>query len=188
LFFIFNEDSREALENEFEDERLHEVNELLVEGRHETIQFAGLWMVVNGEYYVSGIRVMILESTQLPTETLENDMAVVITGHTNADGFVEAESIEMLPQGTVVPVGEPVEIESEDENNNEASFEDSNENNVIEDSNDPNGENSNEYNNVDNNSGDDSGSNDGGDNGSDDHNGSDDGGDDGGGGGDGGED
>lgn len=114
LLFVFNQKSREHLEIEFENERLHEVNELLTEGRDETIQFAGIWLDVNGVYYASGIRVVVLDTTKLPQSALQNGAAVIVTGHTNAAGFVEAEEIVLLPAGTTVPEGQPVEVESED--------------------------------------------------------------------------
>ena len=40
-----------------------------------------------------------------------NGAAVAVTGHTNAQGFVDVEVIELLPAGTIVPPGEPVEAE-----------------------------------------------------------------------------
>ncbi len=98
-FLTFDEEHREALENSFENERLHEVNELLVEGRHETIRFAGVYMEVNGITYVSGIHIVVLDTSILPVQPLSNGMAVVVTGHTNAEGFVDVESIELLPPG-----------------------------------------------------------------------------------------
>lgn len=113
LFFTFDKEYRETLEHTFENERLHEINELLVEGRHETIQFAGIYMEVNGTTYVSGIHIVIMETSILPTEPLTNGAAVVVTGRTNAQGFVDAENIELLPAGTVVPEGQPVEVEAE---------------------------------------------------------------------------
>jgi uncharacterized membrane protein YgcG len=120
LFFTFNEEYRETLEHTFENERLHEVNELLVEGRHETIRFAGVYMEVNGITYVSGVHVVVLDTSMLPTTPLVNGVAVAVTGHTNADGFVDVESIELLPAGSIVPVGPPVELESNsDQNENE---------------------------------------------------------------------
>ncbi|MDO8752715.1 MAG: DUF5667 domain-containing protein, partial [Anaerolineales bacterium] len=109
LFFTFNSDRKEILESEFEGERLDEVGELLAEGRHETIQYAGIFMQVNGVTYVSGVKVLIPANLQVPA----NGAAVVITGRTNAQGFVEIESIELLPAGAIVPVGEPLEVENE---------------------------------------------------------------------------
>jgi len=115
LLLVFDHERREALEHEFENERLHEVNELLAEGRHETIQFAGVWMEVNGRFYVSGIQVVLTDATQMPDGALTNGAAVIIRGRTNADGFVEVETVELLPAGSVVPAGNPVEVETETE-------------------------------------------------------------------------
>ena len=111
LFFIFDKDARDAVQSQFETERLHEVNELLAEGRHEVIQFAGVFMQVNGTNYVSGITVVVPATLQTP----EIGTAVIVTGRTNAQGFVELESIELLPEGVFVPVGRPLEVETESE-------------------------------------------------------------------------
>jgi uncharacterized membrane protein YgcG len=117
LLFTFDEEYRETLANTFENERLQEVNELLVEGRDETIQFAGVYMEANGITYVSGIHVVVLNTSRLPTEPLLSGAAVTVTGHTNAEGFVDVESIELLPSGTVVPTGEPPENETGNDSN-----------------------------------------------------------------------
>ena len=98
LFFTFDHESRELLEDTFENERLHEINELLVEGRHETIQFTGVFTEVNGQTYVSGIRIVILDTTVLPAGTLLNGTTVIVTGRTNAEGFVDVESIQVETQ------------------------------------------------------------------------------------------
>jgi hypothetical protein len=121
LFFSFSPESHEALEHAFENERLHEVNELLVEGRHETIRFAGVYIEVSDIKYVSGIHIVILDTSIIPTEPLLNGMAVEVTGHTNAEGFVDIESITLLPAGSVVPVGPPVEIKDENNDNENSS-------------------------------------------------------------------
>lgn len=111
LLLIFDKEARELLEHQFETERLHEVNELLVEGRHETIQIAGVFMQVNGRNYISGIPVNLAAAMQAP----ENGAAVIITGQTNAQGVVELITLELLPDGSVVPVGSPIEMELESE-------------------------------------------------------------------------
>ena len=113
LFFAFNPESHEILEHTVENERLHEVNELFVKRKDETIQFAGVYTEVNGVTYVSGIQVVILNTSILPAQPLLGGMAVMVTGHTNAQGFVDIESIQILPAGSVVPTGEPVENDSE---------------------------------------------------------------------------
>jgi uncharacterized membrane protein YgcG len=114
LLFVFDEASREHLEFEFENERLHEVNELLTEGRDEMIRFAGIWLDANGVYYASGIRVVILDTTKLPQDVLQNGAAVIVSGYTNVAGYVEADTIELLPAGANVPMGQPVEVEMEE--------------------------------------------------------------------------
>jgi uncharacterized membrane protein YgcG len=114
LLFVFNTMRREALRSEYENERLDEVDDLLSEGRDESIQFAGVFMDVNGIAYISGIRVIIQNTTLLPSGGVQNGDAVIVTGRTNAQGFVEVESVETLPAGTVVPVGNPVIEETEE--------------------------------------------------------------------------
>lgn len=113
LLLIFDKQARELLANEFENERLHEVNELLAEGRHETIQVAGVFIQMNGKSYVSGLPIFLPANVSIP----ENGAAVVLTGRTNAEGVVEVATIELLPDGSVVPAGFPIEMEpqSEDE-------------------------------------------------------------------------
>lgn len=113
LFLIFDRQARELLANEFENERLHEANELLAEGRHETIQIAGVFMQVNGVSYVSGLPVILPANIAAP----ESGAAVILSGRTNAQGAIEVMTLELLPDGSVVPAGFPIkmEIESEDE-------------------------------------------------------------------------
>ena len=120
LVFAFGDQKRVFLENEFESERLEEVSELLTEGRNETIQIAGVFMEVNGVHYVSGLPILISADTRLPAETLQNGAAVLVTGHTNSNGFVEVESIVLLPDGAVVPVGNPIQVELESESESES--------------------------------------------------------------------
>ncbi len=117
LLFAFDATRREFMQSEYENERLEEVGELLTEGRHASIQIIGVFTNVNGVSYISGIPVVILNSTQLPMEGLQNGAAVILTGRTNAQGFVEADSVQVLPSGSVVPVGRPVQV-SQPENTN----------------------------------------------------------------------
>ena len=119
LMFAFSHEAQEALEHAFENERLHEVSELLTEGRHETIKFDGVYTIVNGVAYVSGIQVVFLDTSVLPTEPLTDGMAVTVTGHTNAQGFVEIESIVPLPVGTVVPTALPSQLETDSDTSDE---------------------------------------------------------------------
>ena len=116
LFFTFDSDRKVSLQSEFESERLDEVGELLAEGRHETIQFAGVFMQVNGVMYVSGVTVLLPANLQAPAD----GSVVIVSGRTNAQGFVELESIMLLPDGAIVPVGNPVEVETESDSSSEA--------------------------------------------------------------------
>lgn len=106
LFLIFDQEARELLQDEFENERLHEVNELISQGKNEQIQFAGIFMQVNGANYVSGISVILPSTIQTPV----NGAVVSVIGFTNLQGWVEVSALELLPAGTTVPLGNPVEV------------------------------------------------------------------------------
>lgn len=107
LFLIFDQEARGLLQGEFENERLHEVNELLTQGRNANIQFVGIFVQVNGMNYVSGV-VVILPANIKPPLSGE---AVIINGQTNAQGFVEVSSLEILPNEAQAPLGNPIQIE-----------------------------------------------------------------------------
>ncbi|GAB4497021.1 MAG: hypothetical protein OHK003_04180 [Anaerolineales bacterium] len=109
LFFIFDSEARALLKHEFENERLHEAKELLTEGRHEVIEFAGVFMQVKGVTYVSGLQVILPVGMPQPA----NGDPVIVQGQTNAQGFVEVIRIDLLPEGSVVPAGSPIEMEVE---------------------------------------------------------------------------
>jgi uncharacterized membrane protein YgcG len=109
LLFVFNQQLRESLKEQYEVERLDEVNELLAKGRGETIQFAGVFKIVNNKTYVSGIQVILPAAIPLPA----NGSVVMISGSTNAQGFVEIISLDLLPDGSIVPAGQPIEVETE---------------------------------------------------------------------------
>lgn len=111
LLFIFDSEARELLENEFENERLHEVNELLSQGRNAVIDFAGVFMQVNGMNYISGLQVILPTGIPVPA----NGTAVLVSGQTNAQGFIEILSLQVLPEGSAVPMGDPIAIEPETE-------------------------------------------------------------------------
>lgn len=115
LLLVFNSDSHDALKSHFESERLHEVSELLAEGRDEPIRFVGIYTLVDGTTYISGLPVTIIASTQLPVEGLESGKPVAVSGYTNTNGVVEVTAITLLPAGTYVPAGQPVEVESTDD-------------------------------------------------------------------------
>jgi uncharacterized membrane protein YgcG len=97
-------------------------------------------MELNGMLYVSGVPILITEDTQLPSQLVEVGSSVLVLGHTIDQGIVEVEKLELLPPGTIVPAGTPVEVESDlnDDNNSnqEGNLEDgSNENGIDDNSN-----------------------------------------------------
>ncbi|MGB7876968.1 MAG: DUF5667 domain-containing protein, partial [Anaerolineales bacterium] len=110
LFFMFSPEGREGLESAFEQERLDEISELLTEGRNETIAFAGLVTAQSNESWkVSGITVMITASSHLPADSVSVGAPVMVIGHTNAQGFVEVDTLDVLGPGASLPPFEPSE-------------------------------------------------------------------------------
>lgn len=106
LFLIFDQEARDLLQDEFENERLHEVNELISQGKIEQIQFAGIFMQVNGANYVSGVQITLPATIQAPV----NGAIVSVIGVTNLQGWVDVSALELLPVGSTVPLGNPVEV------------------------------------------------------------------------------
>lgn len=131
LFLIFDSEARTLLEDEFENERLHEVNELLSQGANTQIQFVGVFIQANGMNYVSGVQVVLPVGMQIPAS---GDI-VSITGFTNQQGWVDVWSVELLPTGATVPVGNPIEVINENEETESSSGSENeavNENEVLE--------------------------------------------------------
>jgi hypothetical protein len=114
FFLVLDAPRRLALAGELGNERLSEVQSLLARGRHEQIRFGGVFMDLNGDLYVSGIRVVLTPATVRPTAGLHTGAGVLATGRTNAEGYVELLSLELLQSGAVVPVGNPVEVAAAD--------------------------------------------------------------------------
>jgi hypothetical protein len=109
LFFVFDPSLRMARETEHEQERLHEATELLAEGRHEEISFAGVVTEQNGQFYISGLPVLLTPETK---GILEIGATVMAVGGTDAQGYIVLATVETLPPGSMVPLGKPVEVES----------------------------------------------------------------------------
>jgi len=118
LVLSFDPEIRGELEDEFEDERLHEIDELLGEGRHESISFAGVVTEQNGDQWVvSGISVQITPDSHLPVGTVSVGDSIAVEGRTNAQGFVEAGRVELLGSNLSLPRFAPTEIEGPEEDN-----------------------------------------------------------------------
>ena len=113
LMLVVNPADREHLEDQYEQERLHEVDELLVEKRHETITFTGMVTDQNGDQWVvSGISVQITPISQLPLVPVVVGSSIMVKGRTNAQGFVEAEQVTFSGSDLVFPTVVPTKMEN----------------------------------------------------------------------------
>ena len=112
---LFSPGEREGLESEFEQERLDEISELLSRGRNETIALRGLVTAQNNDTWkVSGITVMITSSSHLPADPVPVGAPVMVIGHTNAQGFVEVDTLDVMGPGASLPPLEPSRLENSD--------------------------------------------------------------------------
>ena len=119
LFFVMAPQHREALESEYEQERLDEVAGVLAEKRQVAITFRGLVSSQqDGNWTVSGVSVLISTETNLHGALPQVGDSVLVSGLTDTNGQVMAQSVAILPAGSLVPVGE-------DEHEGEAQSEDS---------------------------------------------------------------
>jgi hypothetical protein len=111
LLTAFTHEAREALHLEYESERLHEVDELLVEGREEPVTFSGYVVTQDkSQWNVAGVPVRITDQTKISGAAIDIGAGVRITGQTDADGFLVAQSIQILPVGTIIP---PIDDDSD---------------------------------------------------------------------------
>lgn len=107
LLFVISP-HRQALESEYEQERLDEVAEVLMERRVVSIAFSGL--VINsepGKLTVSGVPVLMSAQTRFSGDPVMVGSAVTVSGQTDTNGQVIAQAVVTLPAGSLVPVGEP---------------------------------------------------------------------------------
>jgi hypothetical protein len=119
LMLVVNPTSREQLESKFEQERLQEVDELLVEKRPETINFAGIVTdQIGDQWVVSGISVQITPSSRLPLVPVVVGSSIMVSGRTNAQGFVEAERVTFLEPDLMLPTVVPTKVEDSKETEN----------------------------------------------------------------------
>lgn len=119
LLLTFDAAVREELEFEHENERLDELNELLVLGRSAKVDFAGYVTRQSAdEWRVSGITVFISSKTRMPDEQVLTGAAVRVRGLT-VNGGVAAERIQLLSSGLKLPEVDDDELElEEDEHEN----------------------------------------------------------------------
>jgi len=108
LLFMLDPASRSALETQFYNERFSEVTSLLTRGQVAPVEFAGVYLEVFGQVYVSGIQVIVSDATTLPSEPIKNGAAVLVLGNTTSVGTVQANSIQLLTTASNVPTGNPI--------------------------------------------------------------------------------
>jgi hypothetical protein len=103
LFFTFNMPEREALELEHENERLHEVTELLANGRSEDVDFNGRVTIQNGnEWVIADVRVLASGQTEIDQGIVVGS-PVRVKGMTQANGTILAERIRLLSSDAKLP-------------------------------------------------------------------------------------
>jgi uncharacterized membrane protein YgcG len=104
LFFTFDGRAREVLELEHENERLHELWELLAKGRSAEVDFNGLVTSQNGnEWVVAGVRVLISSETDIRDGGIVVGSAVRVRGVTQGSDTVLAERIRLLSADAKLP-------------------------------------------------------------------------------------
>jgi hypothetical protein len=114
LAFVFNEQGREVLQSEFEQERLNEIDELLIQNRSQSVTFSGLVLKrQDGTWLVSGVPVQVTDKTRLISSQIADNVPVKIIGITNSKGVLEADEIQALAPGSMLPPLEPSNNEEE---------------------------------------------------------------------------
>lgn len=115
VFTTFNAQERDAMQLEHGNERLDEINEILLLGRSTHVDFSGYVTLQNGdEWRVSGVTVFISSRTDLPDQPIQTGMAVHVTGQTQNGGGVAADRIVILPPDSKLP---RIEDENEQDEN-----------------------------------------------------------------------
>ena len=108
LLFIFDPQGRNILESQYEQERLNEIDDLLMKGRSASITFSGLVInQQNGQWMISGIPVSVTTSTRLPAGAVSSGVPVTVIGTTRNDGTVDAQEVQLLQPGVSLPPLEP---------------------------------------------------------------------------------
>jgi len=104
LTLVFNQQSRDALQSRFDQERLNEISELLNQNRSEQVAFSGLLTKQSdGTWLISNIPVRVTEKTQLPSGAVSSSAPVAVIGMTGSNGILEADEIQELQPGVLLP-------------------------------------------------------------------------------------
>ncbi len=115
LLFVGSAEGRDLLESQYEQERLDEIDELLLQRRAEPILFFGLvTKQMGGDWLVSGIPVAVTTATHLSPDAIADGAPVMVIGMTRSDGVVAAQEIKLLQPGVSLPPLEPSENEEKE--------------------------------------------------------------------------
>ena len=116
LALTFDVNERQALEVDYENERLDELHELFASGRTAQVDFVGIVTRENGDgWWISNILVIISDQIAVPDQPVRVGAAVRVYGTTRGDGIVLAQRIELLPVGAALPDIKDTEPEIEEQ-------------------------------------------------------------------------
>lgn len=106
LIFVFDKHAKAELENEFDNERVHEIEELYTENRIAEVNFVGVIQEQKDKSWViDGLNIRIDEKTRFTGEILPGSV-VQVMGETD-DGHIKAHSISLLATPGVTPSAFP---------------------------------------------------------------------------------
>jgi hypothetical protein len=102
LFFVFDENSKEQLSEEFDHERVQEIEELYSENRVAEVDFNGVvGSITNDVWVIGGLNIVIDHETQLSNSILSGS-TVRVTGETD-DGVIKAGQIVLVATPGITP-------------------------------------------------------------------------------------
>jgi hypothetical protein len=103
LVFVFDKNARKELEEQFDHERLQEIEELYTEKRIAGVNFQGVVTQMNEKIWVvDGLNISIEHNTQFTTD-IRPGASVQIVGETD-DGHIKAQNIILLATPGFTPV------------------------------------------------------------------------------------
>lgn len=125
LFFAFDGKLRKALEVKNENERIHELRELIASGRSAEVTFNGLLtrQTATG-WLIAKTSIVITPETDLPSQPLAVNSAVRVRGQTQSDGSVLVLSIDFLPPDASLPSSDNDDAETANEDELDTESED----------------------------------------------------------------
>ncbi len=102
LFFAFDHENRQKLEDHFEEERVREIEELYTEGRMEQVDFTAELQSQQGDIWVvGGLTIRIDDEAIIPAGVVPGAI-IHIVGETD-DGIIKAEQVILLSTPVATP-------------------------------------------------------------------------------------